>query len=179
MPINTSVKPLNKLDRHHRRLRAHGRLAARLWHQARRQRQDGALPQADADAAICWSFDADVRSPRLARKTPATSIPAAASSCATTRVRGSCEKVFGVVSGGRDDDCVKNDLAINVDVFQYRDWIAEAGEGRLSSAMCGSPLWEGNDHEPGRTIVHLDETTPDAKVTASKRRRAPRRCASP
>jgi hypothetical protein len=62
---------------------------------------------------------------------------------------------------------VKNDVSYNVDVFQYRDWITAAGEGRLSSEMCGTPIREDGAFEPRQTVLHLDAKTPRASVTWS------------
>jgi V8-like Glu-specific endopeptidase len=114
-----------------------------------------------AAPVICWNFDADVKSSSSAQNT------CNADSGGGVFIRDYdgpriVEKVFGVVSGGTDVDCMKNDLAYNVDVFQYRDWIKEAGEGRLSSAMCGRSLFEDKAREPVRTTLTLDAKKSEA-----------------
>lgn len=48
------------------------------------------------------------------------------------------QKLFGVVSGGKDKNCVKDDLSYNVDTHAFKDWIIKVGEARLSSRMCGT-----------------------------------------
>ena len=113
---------------------------------------------------ICWNFDADVKSSGSAQNT------CNADSGGGIFMRDNdgpriVEKVFAIVSGGTDANCTKNDLSYNLDVFQYRDWIKEAGEGRLSSAMCGRPLFEDKASEPVRTTLTLDAKKPEATVT--------------
>lgn len=117
-----------------------------------------------AAPAICWNFDADVTSDASAQNT------CNADSGGGVFMRDNegsriVEKVFGVVSGGTDRNCVNNDLSYNVDVFKYRDWIEQAGEGRLSSSACGRPLWEGDTRAPRRETVHLDANAAEAGVT--------------
>ena len=67
-------------------------------------------------------------------------------------------KVFGVVSGGRDRSCVKDDMSYNVNVGQFAAWIEAAGEGRLSSDMCGRYSSVSNI----TSIVHLHERDDEA-----------------
>ena len=59
---------------------------------------------------------------------------------------------------------MKDDVSYNADVFQYREWIEAAGEGRLSSAMCGAPLWSA-DRGPLRNVFQLSAATPAASFT--------------
>jgi len=113
---------------------------------------------------LCWNFDADVKSSASASNT------CNADSGGGVFMRDNdgprvVEKVFGVVSGGRDKDCIKQDLSYNVDVFQYGDWIEAAGEGRLSSEKCGRPQWAAESGEPVQKSVHLDANEPDASFT--------------
>lgn len=117
----------------------------------------------DGLSVLCWRFDAEIKSNRSASNT------CNADSGGGVFMRDNeglriVEKVFGVVSGGRDRDCLKNDLSYNVDVFQYREWIAIAGEGKLSSEMCGSPLSEGREFEPKQAVIHVDSKTPQGKI---------------
>ena len=165
MPINTSVKPLNNSiativgfgrtggSRHDYGIKREGSV------------RTSACPDNLAkDQVLCWKFDADVTSNASAQNT------CNADSGGGVFIRDNdgprvVEKVFGVVSGGTDHDCMKKDVSYNVDVFQYRDWIAAAGEGRLSSAMCGRPAWEGVAQEPNRTSVRLDANISEATVT--------------
>ena len=50
----------------------------------------------------------------------------------------SIQRVVGVVSGGRDRDCVKGDHSYNTDVFRWREWLEKAADGKLSSETCGA-----------------------------------------
>jgi V8-like Glu-specific endopeptidase len=165
MPINTSVKPLNNTIA---TIVGFGRTGgSRQDYGIKREgsvRTAACTGKYAATPTICWNFDADVKPEASAQNT------CNADSGGGVFIRDNdgsriVEKVFGVVSGGTDHDCMKNDLSYNVDVVQYRDWIAAAGEGRLSSAMCGRPLWEGRSGEPVRTTIRLDSNTPEASVT--------------
>ena len=165
MPINSSVKPLNNSiativgfgrtggSRHDYGIKREGSI------------KTSACPDNLASKQVlCWKFDADVTSNASAQNT------CNADSGGGVFIRDNdgprvVEKVFGVVSGGTDVDCMKKDVSYNVDVLQYRDWIAAAGEGRLSSAMCGRPLWESKSGEPVRTTVRLDANNPEAGIT--------------
>jgi hypothetical protein len=125
-----------------------------------------ACPAAYANQQVlCWSFDADVKPGESASNT------CNADSGGGIFMRDKegprvVEKVFGVVSGGQGaSNCVKNDLSFNVDVFQYRTWINTAGAGRLSSQMCGSPLWERKEAEPQQWLFSLNNKIPEASVT--------------
>jgi hypothetical protein len=106
---------------------------------------------------FCWSFDADVRSNGSASNTcfgdsgGGVFMP---DDDGGRRVL----KVFGVVSGGRDRSCVKDDLSYNVDLGQFAAWIEAAGEGRLSSGMCGRYSSVSNM----TSIVHLSERDDEA-----------------
>jgi hypothetical protein len=116
------------------------------------------------DQVLCWRFDADVTSSTSAQNT------CNADSGGGIFMRDNdgprvVEKLFGTVSGGTDADCMRNDLSYNVDVFRYRDWITAAGEGRLSSAMCGRPLWEGSRNAPAVKVLSLSEKNPETRLT--------------
>ena len=114
---------------------------------------------------FCWSFDADVRSDASASNT-----------CFGDSGGGifmpdddggrRVLKVFGVVSGGRDRSCVKDDLSYNVDVGQFAAWIEAAGEGRLSSEMCGRSSSVSN-MTSAQSIVHLGERDDEVLLALS------------
>jgi V8-like Glu-specific endopeptidase len=165
MAINTSVKPLNNTIA---TIVGFGRTGgSREDYGIKREgsvRTAACTGKYASAPAICWNFDADVKSSGSAQNT------CNADSGGGVFMRDNdgprvVEKVFGVVSGGTDGNCLKNDLSYNVDVLQYRDWIAEAGEGRLSSAMCGRPLWNDKANEPKRQIFRLDANRPVASFT--------------
>ena len=165
MPINTSVKPLNNSIA---TIVGFGRTGgSRQDYGIKREgsvRTSACPDNLAKDQVLCWKFDADVTSNASAQNT------CNADSGGGVFIRDNdgprvVEKVFGVVSGGIDHDCMKKDVSYNVDVFQYRDWIAAAGEGRLSSAMCGRPAWEGAAREPSRRSVRLDANISEATVT--------------
>jgi hypothetical protein len=165
MPINTSVRPLNNSIA---TIVGFGRTGgSRFDYGIKREgsvRTSACPDHLAKDQVLCWKFDADITSNASAQNT------CNADSGGGVFIRDNdgsriVEKVFGVVSGGTDADCMKKDVSYNVDVFQYRDWIAAAGEGRLSSAMCGRPLWQGRSVEPLRTTIRLDANTPEANVT--------------
>ncbi|MCC7253051.1 trypsin-like serine protease [Hyphomicrobium sp.] len=111
---------------------------------------------------LCWKFDADVISTASAQNT------CNADSGGGVFMRDDdgdrvVEKVFGVVSGGIDAECMKKDMSFNVDVSRFKSWIEKAGEGRLSPAMCGAPLWTRRVDQPKRATITIgpgqDETT--------------------
>jgi hypothetical protein len=114
--------------------------------------------------SLCWHFDADVTSNASAQNTCNSDSGGGVFMRDNDGPRV-VEKVFGIVSGGEDTDCLKNDLSYNVDVLQYRDWIKGAGEGRLSSAMCGSPLWDGTSRAPVLKTLSLGQSNPEASFT--------------
>ena len=72
-------------------------------------------------------------------------------------------KVFGVVSGGRERSCLKDDLSYNVNVGQFGKWIETVGEGRLSPGSCSKPV-SSADVQSRYSMVHLDEATPAAII---------------
>lgn len=163
MPINTSVKPLNNSLA---TIVGFGRTGGtRFDYGIKREGtvKTSACPRNLAESKVlCWRFDADVKSRTSAQNT------CNADSGGGIFMRDGpqrLETVFGIVSGGTDSDCMKNDVAYNVDVFQYRDWIAQAGEGRLSSAMCGKPLWGSPSRAPVAKTLRLGPSAPQASVT--------------
>jgi hypothetical protein len=162
MVINTSVKPLNNSIA---TIVGFGRTGgSRADYGIKREgtAKTAACTGRYAKAKVmCWNFDADVKSSASAQNT------CNGDSGGGVFMRDNdgariVEKVFGVVSGGTDTDCMKNDLSYNVDVTEYRDWIQSAGEGRLSSAMCGRSLWEDKAREPVRTTLTFDANKPEA-----------------
>jgi V8-like Glu-specific endopeptidase len=121
-------------------------------------------PAYDGKKVLCWFFDADVKS------TDSASNTCHADSGGGIFIRdddgkgATVRKVFAVVSGGEDNSCNKKDVSFNVDVYQYRDWIASTGEGRLSSRACGQPVGEDGVFAPKQEKFHLDENTTKASV---------------
>ena len=165
MAVNMSVKPLNNSIA---TIVGFGRTGGTRFDYG--IKREGSVKTAACPAnlaksnVLCWHFDADVLPGASAQNT------CNADSGGGVFMRDNdgprvVEKLFGTVSGGTDANCMKKDVGYNVDVYQYRDWIKTAGEGRLSSAMCGRPLWEANAGEPARSTLHLDETAPEAAVT--------------
>ena len=162
MVINASVKPLNNSIA---TIVGFGRTGgSRADYGIKREgtaRTAACTGQYAKAKVMCWNFDADVKSSASAQNT------CNGDSGGGVFMRDNdgsriVDKVFGVVSGGTDMDCMKNDLSYNVDVTEYRDWIQSAGEGRLSSAMCGRSLWEAKAREPVRTTLTLDANKPEA-----------------
>jgi hypothetical protein len=165
MPINRTVKPLNNSVA---TIVGFGRTGGRrLDYGIKREGsvKTAACPETLARSnVLCWHFDADVVSSGSAQNT------CNADSGGGIFMRDNdgarvVDKVFGVVTGGTDSNCTRNDVSYNVDVSSYSDWIAAAGEGRLSSAMCGKPLWDGTSREPDHQTVRLDDATPEAALT--------------
>jgi hypothetical protein len=165
MPINKSVEPLNGSiativgfgrtggSRHDYGIKREGSVKL------------SACPATLANSRVlCWRFDADVQSNSSAQNT------CNADSGGGILMRdkeGSrvIEKVFGIVSGGMDRDCMKSDLSFNLDVFKYGDWIEAAGEGRLQAGICGTPLWNDASTEPLRNKFRLGRETPEVRFT--------------
>lgn len=114
---------------------------------------------------LCWKFDADIKS-RSSRSNTCNGDSGGGvfmfdrdgPGAAARRV----SRLFGVVSGGRHGACVKDDESYNVDVFEFRQWIEQAGEGALSSQMCGMPIGQ-----PGskREVLALSKDNPKKAVT--------------
>jgi hypothetical protein len=165
MAINTSVEPLNGSIA---TIVGFGRTGgSRLDYGIKREGSVklSACPDDLARSrALCWRYDADVQSNSSAQNT------CHADSGGGIFMRDSdgpriVEKVFGIVSGGTDDDCMKNDLSYNVDTFRYRDGIEAAGEGRLRPGMCGRPLGYGTASEPVRNKFRLGTATPEVRFT--------------
>lgn len=164
MPVNRSLSPLNGSPA---TIVGFGRTGGMHYDYGIKREgsiKTAACPSSMAkDQVLCWHFDADVKSAASAQNT------CNADSGGGIFIRDNdgsrvVEKVFGVVSGGADSDCMKNDVAYNADVFQYRDWIEAAGEGRLSAAMCGTSLWD-KTHEPARRTFRLEDGNPEANFT--------------
>lgn len=113
---------------------------------------------------LCWNYDADV----IARDSAQNTCNGDSGGGVFMRDDDDgrvVEKLFGVVSGGRDADCMRNDLSFNVDVSRFRSWIEKAGDGRLSSAMCGAPLYGGKQQEPQRARIEVAPTDAEAKLS--------------
>ena len=112
---------------------------------------------------LCWHFDADVKPDSSASNT--CNADSGGGVIMTDSEAGrNIPKVFGVVSGGTDKNCLKKDLSYNVDVLQYRDWIETTGEGRLSNAMCGSALWQSSADAPRKELVQLGSASPEQAI---------------
>ena len=127
MPVNTSVRPLN---RSLATIVGFGRTGgARYDYGIKREgsARTETCPASYGDKKLlCWSYDADVKSLRRASNT------CNGDSAGGVFMRDNeggkvVQKVFGVVSGGRDDNCLKNDVSYNVDVSQFRQWIEAEG----------------------------------------------------
>ena len=106
-----------------------------------------------ADKAICWKFDADVKT-RGRRSNTCNGDSGGGVFMFDHEGQRRVQKIFGVVSGGTDaDHCQKNDESYNVDIAEFAAWIGDAGEGRLSSQQCGS---ERMNIESRTTLLTLD-----------------------
>ena len=172
MPINTNGKPLNNSIA---TIVGFGRTGGtRFDYGIKREGtvKFAACPTSLAKVnALCWHFDADVIAGASAQNTCNADSGGGVfirDNDANDRV---VEKLFGTVSGG-NRDCVTNDTAYNVDVFEYRDWIAAAGEGALSSSMCGRPLWGAQNAPVPKTVRFAEdkpETTLDVQVPEGAR----------
>jgi V8-like Glu-specific endopeptidase len=164
MAINTSVEPLNGSTA---TIVGFGRTGGSRFDYGIKREGSVKISACPAKLAqsrvLCWRYDADVKSNSSAQNT------CNADSGGGIFMRDYdgpriIEKVFGIVSGGRDKErCMRNDLSFNVDVFQYRDWIEAAGEGRLQPGMCGHPLWYGTASEPVRKTFRLGTETPKVR----------------
>jgi V8-like Glu-specific endopeptidase len=162
MPINFSVKPLNKSMA---TIIGFGRTGgSREDYGIKREgsARTSACPASYADQnLLCWAYDADVKSLRRASNT------CNGDSGGGVFMRDNeggkiMQKVFGVVSGGKDDNCVKNDVSYNVDVYAFRPWIEAAGEGRLSASMCGRPISDGRQIESKKLLTKITKDRPEA-----------------
>ena len=164
MPLNTSVEPLNGSTA---TIIGFGRTGgSRLDYGIKREGSVKLLscPATLAKAQVlCWRYDADLKADTSAQNTCNADFGGGVFIRDNDGSR-IVEKVFGIVSGGRDRDCMKDDLSYNADVFRYRDLIEAAGEGRLTSDMCGAPLWSA-DHPPLRNIFQLSAAQPEASFT--------------
>lgn len=157
MPVNMSVKPLNNVAA---TIVGFGRTGGRRFDYGLKREgtiKTTSCPQILADKQVlCWRFDADLISSGSAQNTCNADSGGGVFIRDYDGARGVVDKVFGVVSGGTDNDCVKNDVSYNVDVFQYREWIEATGEGRLSSTMCGTPLWGNTAKQPVHVTMRLE-----------------------
>ena len=86
---------------------------------------------------LCWDFDADIN---VAAQDSNTCNADSGGGVFMMDKEGqrSIQRVVGVVSGGRDRDCVKGDHSYNTDVFRWREWLEKAADGKLSSETCGA-----------------------------------------
>jgi|EndMetStandDraft_7_1072992.scaffolds.fasta_scaffold01166_2 hypothetical protein len=113
---------------------------------------------------LCWKFDADT----VWRASAQNTCNGDSGGGVFLRDREGdrvVEKLFAVVSGGRDDDCMKNDLSYNAQVARFRNWIEAAAEGRMTSAMCGTPLYTRRSEQPRHTTVVLGKTKSEVVVS--------------
>jgi hypothetical protein len=81
---------------------------------------------------LCWDFDADIN----VTSGDANTCNADSGGGVFMLDEGN-QHVVGVVSGGRDQDCVKGDHSYNSDVFQWRQWLASVGADTSSASTCG------------------------------------------
>lgn len=164
VPLNTSVKPLNKSIA---TIAGFGRTGG--TRQDYGIKREGSVKLAACPAewssrkVLCWNFDADVK-PRASAQNTCNADSGGGIFLRDNEGARIVEKLFGVVTGGTDANCMNNDLSYNVDVLQYREWIQTAGEGRLSANMCGRPAQDGA-HQPVRQVFHLDAGKAKASFT--------------
>jgi V8-like Glu-specific endopeptidase len=159
MPINMSVKPLNNFVA---TIVGFGRTGGTNYDYGIKREGTVKFSACPANLAksrvLCWRYDADARSNRSAQNT------CHADSGGGIFIRDDdgphrVEKLFGVVSGGTDNEyCKHKDLAYNVDVYEYRDWIKAAGEGRLTASVCGVPLSQKASRAPLPLKVRLSSS---------------------
>lgn len=157
--INMTVKPINKSSA---TIVGFGRTGGND-HNYGVKREGTVLTQAcpngwGARKLLCWAYDADVKALRGQSNTcngdSGGSVLMADEDEAGARV----QKVFGVVSGGLDKQCVTNDLSYNVDVREFKDWLLKVGEGRLSARECGPVRRAGGAERASTYIVQLAQT---------------------
>ena len=86
---------------------------------------------------LCWDFDADINVATQDSNTCNADLGGGIFMMDKEGQR-SIQRVVGVVSGGRDRDCVKGDHSYNTDVFRWREWLEKAADGKLSSETCGA-----------------------------------------
>lgn len=110
---------------------------------------------------LCWNFDADINT------TPGVSNTCNADSGGGVFMpdkegQRTVERVVGVVSGGRDIDCVKGDRSYNTDVFQWREWIAKEIDTASYLSVCGGgPAVDGPENIRNK-LVTISSAQPEA-----------------
>jgi trypsin len=110
---------------------------------------------------LCWKFDADINT-----------APGDSNTCNADSGGGVFmvdkvglnieQRLVGVVSGGRDADCVKNDNSYNTDIFLWREWIIKATQESLSHRKCSSGARFDDPINLHGTQLHLSRTNPEA-----------------
>ena len=135
--INTSASPINESIA---TIVGYGRTGAYRQDYGIKQEGSvkfGACLPADADKKLlCWNFDADIKTHTKGSNT-CEGDSGGGLFVLDKQGRRRVQRVVGVVSGGRDEGCVKDDYSFNTDVFLWRDWITKAAQGGLSNRRCG------------------------------------------
>jgi hypothetical protein len=104
---------------------------------------------------LCWDFDAEVRRTGAASNT--CNADSGGGVFMLDKVGGrTTELAVGVVSGGRDAECVKEDHSYNTDLFQWKKWLAEQGLGKRPPEVCGQSLPESLDLRSGVVTLSSD-----------------------
>jgi len=122
----------------------------------------GACKESYADKKLlCWDFDADIN---LTRQDSNTCNADSGGGVFMFDKEGqrSVQRVVGVVSGGLDDDCVKQDHSYNTDVFQWREWLATGSGGELTAQSCGSTANIDSPSNLRSRVVELGPDRPEA-----------------
>lgn len=118
----------------------------------------------DGKNLLCWKFDAKFTA--LYSRSNTCNADSGGGIFIVDLEKGrKVNKLFGVVSGGIDSNCVKHDLSYNVDVHKFGDWLKQVGEDRLSSQVCGEPLWTSKSNEPIIKVVTVSAKTPEVAIT--------------
>jgi hypothetical protein len=161
MPINMTVKPLNKSIA---TIVGFGRTGGSRYDYGVKRDGSVRLDACPASYAskklLCWTFDADVKS-RPPRANTCNGDSGGGIFMRDQDGHRIVDKVFGVVSGGREDSsCVKDDLSFNVDIFEFRAWLQAAGEGRLTSRMCGMPILDTTAPAAKRHLLQISDSQP-------------------
>lgn len=121
---------------------------------------------------LCWDFDADVK--LKAGDSNTCNADSGGGIFMPDKVNNRIvQRVVGVVAGGRDENCVKNDHSYNTDVFAWRDWLEKVGEGQFSDKVCGASEPVDTAANVRTAVVTLDasktETTFEIEVPESTR----------